>query len=662
MRRVVTVIAIALGVLLAAGPANASAKRVLIGFIPTQPAPKVPLLFDLEQRDFAYGLTSPSIGSYAKRQMVLDMSAGTRIANRAYSHPLGRLDLEYGPAGGRMVGWFYDNKRAETAPGDVFPGLFATTLERAGKSVAYAGVIGFEQVEAAVAADRAGRLQRASIGTIGTFAARTRALLAKYDVTVARFPPDEAGLEALDRIVAQRPADELVYIVRAPPAGGTRLLPTGILGPGFHGEVLYSDTTRRLGLVASTDMAPTVLHYLAIPTPKQMQGQVIDARQDGDAEAVRERMARLDVVLGRRGPAIRTFALAVVGLLAVGWVARRREGLRWALRVGFLGALWLPGATLLTAAAAPSRTAEVLGLSLGSLALGAAVDRLVRWPLAPAVPAAIVFGAHAIDLARGSPLIGASIAGPNPKGGSRFFGIGNELEILLALEVLLGLGAALELVARKWVPRLFAIGCLVAAVVIGSGRLGADVGGVITLGAGAGGAVLASLGGRPSRRAIVVACLVPVVAVIALIGLDLVTGGGAHLTRTVVHGNGPGDLLDTLKRRSVISWRGLQDTPVLIVCVIGAIAFVWALRRRDRVFAPLRDHPAFMAGLWGGLAATLVGALSNDSGPVIFALGFLILLLATGYVRGGVRGSPERGSRRSDAVAPAATPPATAPG
>src|SRR4051794_15731420 len=158
MRRLATVVAITLGVLPALAPADASAKRALIAFIPTQPAPKMPLLFDLEQRDFSYGLTSPSIGAYAKRQMVLDMSSGTRIANRPYSHPLGRLDLDYGRTGGRMEGWFYDHKRAITAPGDVEPGLFAQTLERAGKTVAYSGVIGYEQVEGSVAADRAGNL------------------------------------------------------------------------------------------------------------------------------------------------------------------------------------------------------------------------------------------------------------------------------------------------------------------------------------------------------------------------------------------------------------------------------------------------------------------------------------------------------------------------
>src|SRR3954469_15121454 len=149
MRRVL--LAIALGVLLSLGLAAAGEARVLVAFIPTQPAPKMPLLFDLEQRNFTYGVTSPSIGSYSKRQMLLDMSAGTRIANSAYGKALGRLDLEYGPRGGRMVGWFYDRKRADAAPGDVFPGLFASTLEKAGHHVGYAGVVGFEQTEAVVA-------------------------------------------------------------------------------------------------------------------------------------------------------------------------------------------------------------------------------------------------------------------------------------------------------------------------------------------------------------------------------------------------------------------------------------------------------------------------------------------------------------------------------
>jgi hypothetical protein len=107
-----------------------------------------------------------------------------------------------------------------------------------------------------------------------------------------------------------------------------------------------------------------------------------------------------------------------------------------------------------------------------------------------------------------------------------------------------------------------------------------------------------------------------------------------------VQGDGPGSFLDVVERRTVISWRGLRDQTVLLICVLGLAGFAWALWRRDRIYAPLRDHPVFMAGIWGGFAATILGALGNDSGPVIFAGGFLTLLLATGYVRGRPRRGP----------------------
>src|SRR5205814_8260665 len=170
-----------------------------------------------------------------------------------------------------------------------------------------------------------------------------------------------------------------------------------------------------------------------------------------------EHMARLTVALGRRGSAIHDWFYIWLALLGVMWFARRREGVRTAARIAFLGALWLPGVALVTATLEPSRYGEILILAVGSFVLAAFTDRLVPWPVAPAVPAALVLGAHFVDLARGSRLIGASLAGPNPVGGARFFGIGNELEAILAMELFLGLGAALTLVPRRWVPWAFGI-------------------------------------------------------------------------------------------------------------------------------------------------------------------------------------------------------------
>src|SRR5919198_2745937 len=135
-----------------AGAAPAQARpRALVAFIPTSPAPKMPLLFDLAERDFSYGVTSPTLGAYAKRQMLLDISQGTRIANHAYPRDLKRLDLVPEPDGtGYISGWTLTAKRANDAPGDVVPGLLGSSVEAAGGRVAYAGVVGFQQTEAVV--------------------------------------------------------------------------------------------------------------------------------------------------------------------------------------------------------------------------------------------------------------------------------------------------------------------------------------------------------------------------------------------------------------------------------------------------------------------------------------------------------------------------------
>ena len=211
---------------LAGSPATAPAQvrpRALIAFLPTQPAPKMPLLFDLAAE--VIGRPAPYIGANQPptRQnapMLLDISQGTRIANHAYPRDAQRLDLVAEPSGGWGVkGMGAATRRARDAPGDVVPGLLASTVERHGGTVGYVGVVGVEQTEATVAANRAGIVQHVSLGTIGTFAERALRLWDRSSLLVARFPDDEAGLAALDRVLAARRPDDLIIVVRAAPAG-----------------------------------------------------------------------------------------------------------------------------------------------------------------------------------------------------------------------------------------------------------------------------------------------------------------------------------------------------------------------------------------------------------------------------------------------------------
>ena len=78
-----------------------------------------------------------------------------------------------------------------------------------------------------------------------------------------------------------------------------------------------------------------------------------------------------------------------------------------------------------------------------------------------------------------------SALGPSVATGSRFYGVSNELEPILPIVLLIGLApsrpAARSRAARCRSTRVAGLALL---VVVGWGRLGADVGGVITVGAG----------------------------------------------------------------------------------------------------------------------------------------------------------------------------------
>ncbi len=276
-------------------------------------------------------------------------------------------------------------------------------------------------------------------------------------------------------------------------------------------------------------------------------------------------------------------------------------------------------------------------LAVGSVALAAATDGVLGWPRGPALAAGVVLGAHAIDLIAGSPLIVRSLSGPNPGFGARFYGIGNELEAILSATILLGAGALLTGKRGRAVPIGFAVVCAVAALFIGAGRLGADVGGVITLGAGAAAAVLASLPGGISRRAVVIAVLTPALAVGLLALVDVVSGGDSHLTRSVLAADSPGELVDVAERRFDTAWDNLKQGTTPLSVGLFALVLGYGIARRRQLLAPLEGDRAFAAGMWGTLAATVVGALANDSGPTIFLIGATALVLAAAYVTGKPR-------------------------
>ena len=264
----------------------------------------------------------------------------------------------------------------------------------------------------------------------------------------------------------------------------------------------------------------------------------------------------------------------------------------------------------------------------------------------PAVTAIFTYG---VDLIFDSTLVIRSLLGVNPRSGSRFYGLGNELEATLVVLLMVALGTLLmsradfESARAKFgagpgrsrkAAALVVIAGLVAAVFVGAGQLGADVGGVITVGGGI--AVMAVLmaPGTPSKRLIVLALLAPILAVVGLALLDLATGGNGHFTRTVLKADSIGALWDVVVRRYTLAFNVLQTGVMPFITVLAVLGAAYAVRYRERIYAPLRGLPAWRAALAGGLAASIVGALFNDSGPILLVFGVFVLACVTAYVRG----------------------------
>jgi hypothetical protein len=525
----------------------------------------------LAHAGFSPGVMSAGLGTVPPLQTYLDVGQGNRVFDSLYDSPL--------PEHRKGVSWWLNVvERAESAPADIVPGLLRLTLR-----------------------ENNVRSQFAEI-------ART---------SLDRLPP--------------KGSYQLLIAIAWPTGKSDEPVPIGIAGKGFHGN-LTSDSTRTDGYVLSTDVAPTILRHFGIPVPSAMSGQPIRVEGSVDTAAIKSLVGRMDVISSRRGPVIGlNIVIWLVALLLVALLSRGRLA-RPAVRVVGLAIVYLPLVLLLGAALEAGETTERLLVLLLSPALAGLTLLFLRGYRALAVASALTVTAYAIDVIAGSPLTSLSLLGPNPGLGVRFYGIGNELEALLAVLVVAGAGAALtgfvaQLPPRRAAAAFVAIG-FVAAFVFAAGRFGADVGAAIVFPVGAVVAAV-TIAGR-GRRTAVLAVIAAPFAVLALLALiDLVTGANAHLTRSVLDAGGLGDLADVAQRRLQLSAHSFTRPVLLALLPLVLAVAILAYVRRDRLRAWLDGVPAMRAGLVGALAATLIGTLANDSGALLLEIGAAYLLVFT---------------------------------
>ena len=664
---VVTVVVVGLGpvtVAPAGGQAGSGSRAVVVALLPTDPAdalrpapPEGPDLTDtvlrtLAEDGFSVALTSTAQGRYDRRQSLLDMTQGTRVSPALYGSDPPAPALREHAGRWAFEDWTSVARRARDASTTVEPGLLAGSVPG---GAWYVGTFGSTQGFAVVAADRTGRLSGVSLGSAATVVQRTGAARDRARLVVVALSPGAAGLDEVGELRRRRNAGDLLIVLHLPPTppetgienrplrfyNQTALGIAGLARP----TALTSGSTRQRGLVTAIDVAPTVLDHLGVDVPARMRGQVVEPAGEVDAtglELARRRWS--DLRSGRQAASVRAILLggAVIYLLL-----GVRGGLRPAtgptLRTLGLAFLWWPPAALLTGALhLTSAAAETWTIAALAIAAALATDRLLPWPAGPVAPAVGGLGLLTADLLAGGPLLSRSVLGPSVISGSRFYGISNEIEPVLPILLLAGLAGLASLATvpgrRQRTERdgsrerlLYAVAGVLLAVVVGASRLGADVGGVVTISVAMTAAYAVLRPGGFRVRTALVALATAAGALVALVLVDLVVGQRGHLVANLTRATGPGELWELVARRYQLAAGILLDPGSAIGVGVGSLAVVWAVRNRQTLFGHVRS-PRWRAALVGGLAGGIAGGLSNDSGPVLFVNAVVALAAVTAYL------------------------------
>ena len=473
---------------------------------------------------------------------------------------------------------------------------------------------------------------------------------------VLSLPSGSLGHARLAALLSRRAPRELVLVIeQASRADAHELRWSAVAGLGGR-STLSSQTTRQRGIIAALDVAPTLLEYLRLPIPASMHGRPIHRDGALDGAALGSLKARLEVIYPRRLPALAWLLAAWALLVAVaglaGAVARRQAGaraaprserertnptdarMRRALRTGALAMLWTPIGVIVPAALEPSAGVEYLLIVATCFSLAALSDRLLSWPRALIAPATAAILAIVLDALLGTQLLIRSLLGPNPAYGARFYGIGNELKSSLAVFVFTAVAAALYPAtrSRKSAATMACAGALLA-LIEGAARIGAGVGGVILVCAGTAVATVLLLPGPLRRRRILAVLAAPPIGLLLLAIVDLATAHGAgHFTGSVLDARSASDLQEVIVRRYEAAWQELGNGLMPLATALALSLAAVGIHYRERLLEPVNSDPAWLAALAGGLTAGLVGALSEDSGPVLLVVAVFAMACVIAYL------------------------------
>jgi hypothetical protein len=296
--------------------------------------------------------------------------------------------------------------------------------------------------------------------------------------------------------------EETVFLLTPTPTAtnlkqGAYLTPCLVWGKNFRPGLLSSPTTRRPGLVANVDFAPTIFHLFNLTSPALVSGRPINTYSAGTFTALHEMEKKINATSFFRRKVLPVFlnsaaCLFPVILLGAGIIRKLgklvgQQLTRYLVLLQFFTvvisalplALHLASQLPFTSPVAFAFFAVTLGIFL-ALVVSALAKRRYHSQAVLLLPLVFFTLFVTIDLLSGTSLIKNSVLGYDPMLGARYYGIGNELAGLF-LGSMIGIFIGLlrikynpSFLSRTW--WLF----LIATVLLAIPPLGANFGAGLT--------------------------------------------------------------------------------------------------------------------------------------------------------------------------------------
>lgn len=390
-----------------------------------------------------------------------------------------------------------------------------------------------------------------------------------------------------------------------------------------EGSLLRSNTTRKIGLVALTDIAPTLERWSGIDTIFHQGGSVLESvpTNGNKITSLIEEEKRSAILKKLRPQFIKSYILLLIitiGLSFLSIVVFSSKQLTNVLPSLLFTEAAIPFLLLFPGAAPVKYYVVLLFITLLiSIVLGRQNNKYfgVLWPIL------IILGILllTIDLMVGAKLIPRSIFGYDFQSGARFYGIGNEYMGYLAGLALLGV-YFLGFVFHQVKAGVILLALLV--VLVAHPLLGANVGGGLTMIT----AFLAWLKIGARKKLLTPYLLLLPLLVLVWVLFDYYKGN-SHLIRTLleIKGGGSTVFFQVIARKLATNWKLWQYS----LWTRGLLAFIGGLMWL--VYRPVESLKLYLGqavGLRKLLLLTLITALAavvfNDSGVVAGALVVLV--------------------------------------